>query len=337
RRLGVDLTDFEGNDDACRWAERKYDSFSSSQRQFLWDHAAGIEIEVASDDPAWELPEVFAVSNDGNIRAGHVRVPSGIPGFITDQIRPALWNGANGTMTVFNDPLDPDGNRPERFIHATDDGSLLIASGRGAGLYAYTQAGGMLPLIDYLDEAYGVELPSVVTQFRQVLNFAQDGSSITLRTNNNVGERQLHIQLADSTIVSAGNAAVVTSVVGLDEPGGVRGVLEDPQAGTFTSSYRKVRRSWFSRSYSQAVADGFEFWLNGQNGRYQTWELDFTGDFDEATLTFAYDETLLGSYLQSRQDLLGIYHFTAGAWQRLPTFVDEEAKTLTVTVTDFSP
>ena len=38
RCLGVDLTDFEGNDDACRWAERKYDSFSSSQRRFLWDN-----------------------------------------------------------------------------------------------------------------------------------------------------------------------------------------------------------------------------------------------------------------------------------------------------------
>ena len=35
--LGVDLAYFEGNEDAYRWAERKYEFFSSSQRQFLWD------------------------------------------------------------------------------------------------------------------------------------------------------------------------------------------------------------------------------------------------------------------------------------------------------------
>jgi hypothetical protein len=127
----------------------------------------------------------------------------------------------------------------------------------------------------------------------------------------------------------AGNGATIPNPA--PQGGGVGVTLTSTSGGNFQSTYRTETALALS-----AQTAPLNFTFAALNGQGQMWDLAYDGTINGgATVTFSYDPTLLPSDLD--KNLLGIYHFTNGAWVPLAGSVNTSADTITVTTDSFSP
>lgn len=139
--------------------------------------------------------------------------------------------------------------------------------------------------------------------------------------------QEISVNTSGAATLAAGSGAAGSVALYIDTLNG---------SGTLTND--------FSLLFQEELGN---FWLTGDDMTFQTaaleewwmmWDVDYEGDPDPDgmyTLTFVYDEDLLGADVDENQ--LAIYHRVDDEWVRLEGIVDTELNTITVETDSFSP
>jgi hypothetical protein len=139
-------------------------------------------------------------------------------------------------------------------------------------------------------------------------------------------------------VYDAGTGLTGTLLGGSSAPGGLDVSFQSTAGGVLLAEYDPLT----SQELSERIVDGdlqvLDFAVPGDT--IQLWEIEYTlglpgpAPFTNATVTFSYDEALLGPFPEGA---LAVYHFQSGSWHRLASTVDTANNRITVTVSSFSP
>lgn len=262
-----------------------------------------------------------AVSADGSVIVGYSHSPVGGEAF--------RWTAAEGMTGIGHLNLVPHWNES----HANGvsaDGSVIVGGSDGAA-YLWTADGAMRSLQEVLAQDFGLDLAGWTLQ--EAADVSDDGNTIVGWGQNPAGQIEAwraHVPSIDKIGVA-------------DPAAGELGSLQRPFAfsgGTRSLSVDVTYRSGGDLSVGSVSVEDLD--PAGQDalegymvvGLFpQVWDVDFTGELEQAKLIFHYDASAL---LGVDESSLVIWHFADGSW-RMGGTVDEVAHTVSVTVDVLSP
>ncbi len=140
------------------------------------------------------------------------------------------------------------------------------------------------------------------------------------------------LSILTGTKVMAGPGSTGSCDGGSSVPGGIDYEFESVETeGTCFSDFSRADQDEVATRIAEGDFSGFSFQTPSQPA--QLWKVDFSGTYTGAIkLNFGYDATLLPPGFGAEG--LAIYHYTGGAWVKLPGVVNSATNIITVSTMD---